>query len=745
MKNYFAFNCNIAPAGGRRNYQFLFKSPGTLKEGDLADAIERSAGQTLWPDGIAIVCIESEVKELTGALKASSGLKQAMERLSDKISLCICSIDSAGKILFHKAVRNAVSRDKEQLRSASSQIFSAGLQMLFSAHHVLVSAPPGFTFVKPSGERSTQFLRAEDALNEIENVQFLSLALMSKVKKREAEVKSAIEVIYIDSMAIASVAYALRDLYCTFFSVPSPRVVSFHSHDGLKDVDFPQLGTSFCIISASSSMRLQKLWLEKSRCHPAEVVTLLTMSTAENASDALFAIPNGFSGTGNPEALRDIRMAGERFAPEELLPKKILLRRKIHFINDDANHCSELFTGGAALTVQGRGPIATSKVRPIFINGAALAEHRKFKDFLLRLLEQNVPASTKAIVHQDDASSLAIAQYCASELQRITGASAPLPVIPQSRIDQVDQEIHKTGALLIIGAVVGRGTKLLSISRDLRPKHTGARVYIIGAQISETKAQAVTLMRNLEFSATQSSILIFTFASAAIGASLPVSYRAEADAIAKLRLESVGAGVSGRLAVISGSPDGVTADAVLPSGSNLDTKQSLRPDFAFWSFKYDQREQNTPAVLLTVAAILQNARESTTMQNVNRLGTEAFQQVVLDPENFGRYNDGVIQAAILRAALPGELDYSSEAESSKYMLDLLSKVFAQSALPQGEAAADFALAYYLGRLKLTREHSQKLVEQVQGELAADTPLNKLLRLLLKIESPADEAELPPDF
>ena len=293
--------------------------------------------------------------------------------------------------------------------------------------------------------------------------------------------------------------------------------------------------------------------------------------------------------------------------------------------------------------------------------------------------------------------------------------------------------------------MVGRGTKLLSISRDLRPKHTGARVYIIGAQISETKAQAVTLKRNLEFSATQSSIQIVAFASAAIGASLPLAYRAEADAFAKLRLESVGAGISGRLALVSGTPEGVAADAVLPSGSGLETKQSLRPDFAFWRFEYDERTQHAPAVLLTVAAILQNARESATIENVHRLGTAAFQQVVLDPENFGRYNDGIIQAAILRAALPGELDYSSEAESSKYMLDLLTKVFVQSALPQGEAAADFALAYYLDRLKLTREHSKKLVEQVRDALATDTPLNKLLRLLLKIDSPAADAELPSGF
>lgn len=162
-------------------------------------------------------------------------------------------------------------------------------------------------------------------------------------------------------------------------------------------------------------------------------------------------------------------------------------------------------------------------------------------------------------------------------------------------------------------------------------------------------------------------------------------------------------------------------------------------------FAYNDQLQNTPAVLLTVAAILQSARESTSIPNSHRLGTEAFQQVVLDPENFGRYNDGVIQAAILRASLPGELDYSSEIESSKYMLDFLTKVFIQSDLPQGEAAADFALAYYLGRLKLTREHSQTLIDQVRDALTGDTPLKKLLRTLLTIETPNDRIDLPAQF
>lgn len=745
MNGYFAFDCNIAdPKQVRRGFRFLFKPPGALRQGDLSDAIESSAAGVLAPDGIAIICVEDEVRGLVAAIGAEAGLQQAANRLTTRIALCICCIDSDGQIQLKTTVKNAFTGDEARFRTASGRIFEAGLLSLFTTHHVLVTSPPGFTFVKPSGDRSTQFLRAEDALTDVENVQFLSYAILRKLRERHDALQRPIDVICIDTMAIASVAYALRDLYCTTFNAPKPRVVSFHSHDGLEDFDYPLFGTSFCIISASSSMRLERLWREKSQCHPTEVLTLVTFAGAVDAGQALFAVPAPEHVDPAIDGLRDIRMAGERFSPEDLKPRKVLLRKEKHEVHT-ASEFSKFHAGGSRLVMQGRLPVAAAKVRPIFLVGEQLAQAADFSAFLNKILRQNIPVTIGAIIYQDDTGSQLIASKCAEYIRPRLNANAQLHLIPHSQLEEKKAVIDKDSALLIVAAVVGRGSKLLSISRDLRPLHTGARTYIIGAQIAETQAQIAALRGNLKYSAAGAPIQVALFSQSAIGESLPASYKREQQYLSGLTLTGLTDRLAHRAEKLAGTSSGMNKDALLPIGCDLTSDLLLRPDFAYWSFKYDDRQSTTPAVLLTIAAILQRARESTEVGHANRLESDAFQQVVLDPENFARYNDGVIQGALLRAALPAELDYSSEREASRYMFDLVSKIIIQHEQPQGEAAPEFALAWKTGALKLSKEHHEALLPLVAPALEGTSPLKKLLRILLGIEASPVEASLPAEF
>lgn len=745
MNGYFAFDCNIDdPKQARRDFRFLFKPPGALRQGDLSDAIERSSAGVLAPDGIAIVCVEDEVRGLVAAIGAKAGLQQASNRLTTRITLCICCIDSDGQIQLKTTVRNEAAGDEGRFQAASGRIFEAGLLSLFTTHHVLVTSPPGFTFVKPSGERSTQFLRAEDALTDVENVQFLSFSILRKLRERHDALQRPIDVICIDTMAIASVAYALRDLYCAMFNAPKPRVVSFHSHDGLQDFDYPLFGTSFCIISASSSMRLERVWREKSQCHPTEVLTLVTFANAVDAGRALFALPSPARVETAIEGLRDIRMAGERFAPEDLKPRKVLLRKEKHEV-PTASEFSKFHAGGSRLVIQGKLPLAGAKVRPIFVVGEQLAQAPEFLNFLNKVLRQKVPVTVGAIIYQDDTGSQLIASKCADYIRPRLNVGSQLQLIPHSQLEEKKASIDTDSALLIVAAVVGRGSKLLAISRDLRPIHTGARTYVIGAQIAETQAQISALSGNLKYSAAGALIHVALFSHSAIGESLPASYKREHHYLSGLALTGLTERLAHRVEKLAGTSSGMNKDALLPMGGDLNDDLVLRPDFAYWGFKYEDRQSTTPAVLLTIAAILQRARESAEVGHANRLGTDAFQQVVLDPENFARYNDGVIQGALLRAALPGELDYSSEREASRYMFDLVSKIIVQHEQPQGEAAPEFALAWKTGALKFSKEHHEALLPLVAPSLQGGSRLKRLLRILLGIEASPVEASLPAEF
>lgn len=262
MRGYFAVDIRDKEHVGHvTDYHILFKSPGTIDSADLADCLKDGLRRTLFPDAVVIVCVPEETELILEVLKKNPDAQQALARASSKVCVAICAIDKSGVLTSPKYVRNP--RQSLPLIESKLQgnIYEEGLKALFSVKNVLVEAPAGFTFVKPSQDRSTFFLRAEEALFETDRVNFLAYALLERIAKREESAKGPIEIIFIDTMAIASLAYILRELYAELFGHPPPRVVSFHSYGGIEDVPRPRAGTSLCLISASSSMNMHRKWL----------------------------------------------------------------------------------------------------------------------------------------------------------------------------------------------------------------------------------------------------------------------------------------------------------------------------------------------------------------------------------------------------------------------------------------------------------------------------------------------------
>jgi hypothetical protein len=62
------------------------------------------------------------------------------------------------------------------------------------------------------------------------------------------------------------------------------------------------------------------------------------------------------------------------------------------------------------------------------------------------------------------------------------------------------------------------------------------------------------------------------------------------------------------------------------------------------------------------------------------------------PSVFSRYDDGIIQAAFLRAALPTKLDYSAHEIYSKAMAAIILRVARGYSYERGEAAMEFIIA-----------------------------------------------------
>ena len=628
MKGYYAVEINRLNSPIERDYRFLFKPIGKVNPTDLADALTDAMRRVSFPDVVAIItCSHEEAIAVVEVCNTNSYVERALIRASNKITVVILSLLPDGAFSLEYSV---INEDKNVTLLLDNiyleDVYKIGLKSLFVAEKVLVRAPAGFTFLKPSNNRSSYFIKAENALFESENVYFLACSLLRKVKERE-DSANPIEVIFIDTMAISSLAYTLRDLYVELYDCEAkPRVVSFHSYSGIYDVDYPLPGHSLCIISASSSMDMEREWLKLSSCRQSEVITLLSLKNLTLSEQPLYSLPVT-SQELEKEAgsdLRDIRILGEMFSREEIEPKQVLLNLNSHKLEKWSKEAPLLSSNKALLAFHGTQQ--SGKTRPIFVDGKIMLEY--CREGIKKYILENIPISTRCIIHQKDESSRLLAEYCAELIEQHLNIQIEI----KKPDDVIKGEITEEGGVLIVAAVVGRGEALNSISRDLRGVHTGTRRYLIVFQITETKAEINRLKKNLKQSLPSQLIAVDTLYSLAIGMSKFTHLNEEVELFESLAC-NLPTPIESRFSEIRNNGN-LKTEFFFPSTVYPYRKLTLRPGFVFWENHYKQVNDHSASVLTTIAAILQLAREEQSIPDHDRLYSSALQQVVLDPENF---------------------------------------------------------------------------------------------------------------
>jgi hypothetical protein len=118
-----------------------------------------------------------------------------------------------------------------------------------------------------------------------------------------------------------------------------------------------------------------------------------------------------------------------------------------------------------------------------------------------------------------------------------------------------------------------------------------------------------------------------------------------------------------------------------------------------------------------VAAGLQRARDKTGGDGKPLEDALCFQDnpivdSVLDPDMFARYNDGVLQAALLRACEASELNYSRDLGLSRSMASIIEGVILGRHADSGEAVLEFVLAVWLGKVRLEESVRSQLEESI---------------------------------
>lgn len=167
---------------------------------------------------------------------------------------------------------------------------------------------------------------------------------------------------------------------------------------------------------------------------------------------------------------------------------------------------------------------------------------------------------------------------------------------------------------------------------------------------------------------------------------------------------------------ISTRQKGLANSIFYPNTSGDELK--LRKSFAFFNFINYETDVSQADVYFTINNVFNNLRNSHDYEHCLRQ-TE-FVRNIIDPHNFNRFNDGIIQASILRSASPTELSYHMDYELSNEMKGILEKIIDQHKTPQGEGLIEFLYAISIEKLTLKREHlfelSAKLDSITDNEL-----------------------------
>jgi hypothetical protein len=174
-----------------------------------------------------------------------------------------------------------------------------------------------------------------------------------------------------------------------------------------------------------------------------------------------------------------------------------------------------------------------------------------------------------------------------------------------------------------------------------------------------------------------------------------------------------------------GRAKGLLNELFLPAmnGAQL----TLRPGFAFWRFPYDKDLASQADVYFSVAAVLHRWRE----EHARSVGdfSRRYGRVTISPKNFYRYNDGIIQACILRAAGQGELDYRYDKQLSDAMSNVLTAVFSNFDNSRGEATLEFLFALVEKQLNLRQQPLWEPVYALEKRLRGNDLYVRIARQL----------------
>lgn len=609
-------------------------------------------------------------------------------------------------------------------------VLSSGMMWLVEERRAFQMAPSGHLFQHPSGRKSKYFLLASELIRDEIDSYFVGLCVCFKAWGNLRHVGQ----FYIDTMGIYPVARAIEDIVRSSGGVIDLNwtISNFHSHDGLGSLHEVVTADKAVLISASTSGSMA-LKLLNNGIPSSQIITLLDLTSEGRVGLVVHAhdrtdLRGGFV---NAASQREtvIQLTGEYFIATGKKPRALTLskdhaplelREFLNHFNDAASTC---------LYKQRIGCVGDA-IDLISVNGERISELNAFKTWVAEEIACKTPVSVSHVMYLPGPGAENLANYCADCIGALYKTRPA--VVAHNELKNV--KAADVGGVLTCSTLVGDGYSLRSASRDLRemvPK--ASRHFLVGVALPGTEELWGRLRQFLVQSGEQKrpySLSSWLVLATGMDSSGDDAWKRAASLMQKLDRIEVKATHSWSVDLISSSL-ALAGDALERASANFlpnSAGQSLKltQGFVFWDpeEKILNSANHASVGYVAMASALQVAREFKSSEKCLR--SSLHETVVLNPENFLRFNDGVLQASILRATFSHELDYSGAPDLSQIMREFLEKVFHNREQGYGEASLEFALALATGHLRLAAIDADKLYKQLGGSLNTPSDLLGLL-------------------
>lgn len=713
---------NEGAEANTRDALMVFVASPELDPEAFASMMEAEIEVNLVPDEVAIIVREPSFAVTLTELTNNSLHLSTLGRLG-RSAVVLIGYDCNGVEIQRHCIAGAMPSDAMTIDDVQRR----GITRIFNERRGFVEANATYHFENPSSRHTERFIRLSNILARGAEISFIAFCCLPHIHPTVTRA-------YLDTPSLYAVVAAINEQRRSFAGACWILADNFSSYAGFDQYEFDSGVDAVVLISASSSGSLANRLIADKNVEPEQIVHLLYLGRKPSSTRVVcdlsqdnLANPTGVTTLPAVNEPADcpmcaggshaIKLQGDQF--EFAGPQQDAL---LVALTDAPKGLSALMGryGCSEVFEVGLGRSGSKAPRLFHINADKLLASADFGGKLDYALRRSLPARLSHVIAADRQSQ-ALAKQVAARL------GTPPPVIARERIDEIPAAT--TEAIVIVASVIESGRTLLDISRDLRSIAANAPLmYLVGMAKTTGEPKRERLENSLiqthnffpyQLLTIDQIVLPASYEDHAWAAELQLLIDPEIMNLVPEQLQPI---VQSRIDRLRLASQPMGDDLFL---ANAQEPLSLQPGFVFWPKALPGKLGHRQAdVYFTIASVLQRLRANAFAPGERRIISNWFQQTILAPGNFGRFNDDVIQASLLRAAYPYELNFADTVAESRELGRLLRRVIVACQSPRGGAASEFLLALATRRLQLCQDDANHV-------LATEAPDIPMVRFLLE--------------